>query len=280
MNIALKKTGTQLICSAKADHGQQFDLQEVELLTTSTIPGLIPPISMQNWKGHVLQYDVTSYATLHYYLSCQLSQTLILQIVQQSIEIFQQMKQSYCNYDNLILSFDKIYVDLKDHSIRFIYVPLIVPFCEDAIHSFFHQLFSCFQTHNQEQAEFIAKCKEYLMSPLTFSLTDFANFVKDPYAEIQQHHLLRLSTQETILLSSAEFTIGVDADAVDYCIAGTPFVSRQHACFTSQGGQCAVTDLDSKNKTYVNQEQLTPHIRVLLQHGDIIRLAKEEFQYL
>ena len=75
------------------------------------------------------------------------------------------------------------------------------------------------------------------------------------------------------------FLVGTEAGSVAYCVTGNPAVSRRHALFTLQEGQCFVTDQKSTNKTYVNDCALAPFQAQLLADGDRIRLGNESFTF-
>lgn len=51
-------------------------------------------------------------------------------------------------------------------------------------------------------------------------------------------------------------------------------ISRQHARFAYQNSQLTVTDLESSNGTYINDQQLTPHKSYPLQNGDEVRFGR------
>ena len=54
---------------------------------------------------------------------------------------------------------------------------------------------------------------------------------------------------------------------------GDRYMSGRHARFTSRGGRVTVTDLDSKNRTFVNDTPLPPHQERALSVGDTVRMG-------
>ncbi len=54
---------------------------------------------------------------------------------------------------------------------------------------------------------------------------------------------------------------------------GDRYMSGRHARFAHRGGQVTVTDLDSKNRTFVNDTPLVPHQEQPLSPGDTIRMG-------
>jgi hypothetical protein len=54
---------------------------------------------------------------------------------------------------------------------------------------------------------------------------------------------------------------------------GDRYMSAKHARFRTAGGRLYVTDLDSKNRTYVNDEPLAPHQERPMAPGDTVRMG-------
>ncbi|HEX5724303.1 MAG TPA: FHA domain-containing protein [Longimicrobiaceae bacterium] len=54
---------------------------------------------------------------------------------------------------------------------------------------------------------------------------------------------------------------------------GDRYMSGRHARFRAGGGRLTVTDLDSKNRTYVNENPIPPHQERALSPGDTVRMG-------
>ncbi len=91
--------------------------------------------------------------------------------------------------------------------------------------------------------------------------------------------LIRKKTGDNILLCKEETTIGKDSLHVDYCIRDNSAISRIHAAFTVNSQGVCVEDKNSTNGTFVNGTKLGEGETKLLNKGDVIRLANEEFEY-
>ncbi|RKM53845.1 FHA domain-containing protein [Butyrivibrio sp. X503] len=91
--------------------------------------------------------------------------------------------------------------------------------------------------------------------------------------------LIRKKTGDNILLCKAETTIGKDSLHVDYCIRDNSAISRVHAAFTVNSQGVCIVDKNSTNGTFVNGTKLGANESRMLNKGDIIRLANEEFEY-
>ena len=92
--------------------------------------------------------------------------------------------------------------------------------------------------------------------------------------------LLCKRTGETIVLDRPVFRIGKKAEAVDYCIADNPSVSRHHADIVTKDGHCFLIDQNSLNKTYINGKAAQPGQEIALQSSDQFYVAYELFPFL
>lgn len=90
--------------------------------------------------------------------------------------------------------------------------------------------------------------------------------------------LLRRRTGELVPVLGESFRIGKDIN-VDYRIADNNAISRNHALILLQDGQYRLIDQKSKNHTYVNGMPVLNHEGILLNHGDVVRMADEEFEF-
>jgi len=69
-----------------------------------------------------------------------------------------------------------------------------------------------------------------------------------------------------------EITVGRKPEAGVFAM-GDRYMSGRHARFRSAGGRVTVTDLDSKNRTFVNDQPLTPHQEREIRPGDTVRMG-------
>lgn len=89
--------------------------------------------------------------------------------------------------------------------------------------------------------------------------------------------LERLSTGETIDIDKDTFNIGKDPKALLDYIINDKRISRRHASIIHRNGNYFIVDLGSKNHTYVNGNMLISNMEQILNNGDKIRIAVEEF---
>ncbi len=91
--------------------------------------------------------------------------------------------------------------------------------------------------------------------------------------------LYRVLTDETILINKPVYRLGKEKSYVDYFVTNNIAVSRSHADIITRGGKFFVKDLNSKNHTYINNQEVTPHYEIELQNGDRVKLGNEEFVF-
>lgn len=140
MKLTADRDGNLRRFSAKLGWKEYFDPKEIQVLSARAIPMLIPPMTVQGRRNNIIQYDISDYSTLEFYLTCILSREQFAEIMLQCLETFQRMQQIYLSYKNLVLDLDKIYIMLKDRSVHFIYLPLVASKHEVSLADFFRAL--------------------------------------------------------------------------------------------------------------------------------------------
>lgn len=91
--------------------------------------------------------------------------------------------------------------------------------------------------------------------------------------------LVRKSNNENCVIDKPYFSIGKDSLHVNFCIKDNSSISRQHASIESNNGITSIKDNNSTNGTFVNNVRLIPGQAQIIQNGDLIKLANEEFIY-
>lgn len=90
-------------------------------------------------------------------------------------------------------------------------------------------------------------------------------------------YLIRVNTEERIMLAKPIFKIGKATRGVDYTVSGNGAISRQHAVIIQKDGVCYVKDNKSTNHTYVNDKMVGEGSEEILTHDSVIKLGDEEF---
>ena len=89
--------------------------------------------------------------------------------------------------------------------------------------------------------------------------------------------LFRVLTEENISINKPVFRLGKEKSYADYFVSNNNAVSRSHADIITRGQRVFVIDLNSKNKTYINDLPIPVQQETEIFNGDRLRLANEEF---
>jgi hypothetical protein len=83
---------------------------------------------------------------------------------------------------------------------------------------------------------------------------------------------------ETIVLKRFPFMLGRLESQVDYCI-NNPAIGKLHAEILKTPDDYAISDINSLNGTFVNDERVQPGQSMIIKNGDRIVLGNEEFVF-
>ena len=90
-------------------------------------------------------------------------------------------------------------------------------------------------------------------------------------------YLIRVNTDERIMITKQNFKLGKASMGVDYSVKGNGAVSRVHAVITNKDGIYYIRDNKSTNHTFVNGKTLEDGENELLTQDCKIVLGDEEF---
>lgn len=96
-------------------------------------------------------------------------------------------------------------------------------------------------------------------------------------ANVRFPTLYRVLTEETISINKPVYRLGKERSYVDYFVTNNIAVSRSHADIITRGNKYFVKDLNSKNRTYINDQELPIHMEVEIHDSDRLKLGNEEF---
>lgn len=98
--------------------------------------------------------------------------------------------------------------------------------------------------------------------------------------EIKPAKLIRVKTDEVILLKKQVFRIGKEKSYNDYCVADNSAVSRSHANIVCRDGAYYIIDTNSTNCTCIDGKPIETNQEVLLAGNCEILLADEKFFFV
>lgn len=90
-------------------------------------------------------------------------------------------------------------------------------------------------------------------------------------------YLIRVNTEERIMLDRFIFKIGKATRGVNYRVAGNSAISRQHAVIIQNDDGCFIKDNKSTNHTYVNGKIVEDGVEERLLNDCMITLGDEDF---
>lgn len=91
-------------------------------------------------------------------------------------------------------------------------------------------------------------------------------------------YLISLDNDEKIQVNKSVFVIGKSKEGCNYSISDNNSISRKHAEIRLKSGHIFIVDLNSTNKTKVNNQTLVPETETEIKKGDVITLAKLSFK--
>ena len=92
-------------------------------------------------------------------------------------------------------------------------------------------------------------------------------------------YLMRMSSQEKLVINRATVWVGRGYEGVDLRIEGNSTISRRHACIIVRNGRAYITDNHTHKGTFVNNVRLSAGREQQLAPGDILYLGTERFRY-
>lgn len=177
VKLSADKAGKTRYFSAKLGWKERFDPREIDMLYAGDIPALLSPRTVQGRKNNVIQFDISPYATLEYYLSFPLSSERFSELLLSCADVFLHMQKRYLNMKNLVLELNKIYIQLNDRSVHFVYLPLMNSSREASLADFFSQVLASVSPSTHEISLFVEQCEVWLKRPAAFTLEEFKAFV-------------------------------------------------------------------------------------------------------
>ncbi len=106
---------------------------------------------------------------------------------------------------------------------------------------------------------------------------EYGEIIDDNYSGDNSSFLLRVKNNEKITINKNIFRIGTDYNTVDYCIFDNNAVSRIHAAINKKNRQFFITDENSTNHTFINEQIIRNGVPAKIENRSKIRLGDEEF---
>lgn len=246
------------------------------------------------YNGHIqLYYMPESYKPFSSLLS-QLDTNGFLTIVANLFsDIIDVNAIGFLTCQNIDISLDHVFVDSNTYKVKLVYIPLISKIHSDQTmfeNDLRSMLIKCIANYSNLESDKLRKFSGYL-SDGALSLVDVKNRANgsktndNPVQNGQksQHPnllIIALNAPQALEISvnKDSFLIGKKADSVDGCIPFNNYIGRIHCRIDYTGQEYTITDLESKNGTYLNRVRLQALKPYVIKNNDVIRLANSDFR--
>lgn len=207
----------------------------------------------------------------------------LLRVVANLIDsVIKVRENGFLSCGNLMITADKIFVDKATQKVSLVYLPI-------ADHSF-----DSYDTFENEFREWLINLlKEYddgeisqicdrLSNPMLTLDEIFGGRPIDSGGTAVTKRVvfvaLNVPKRTEIAITKESFVIGRHPLMADAAIGFSKNLGRKHCRIDISKGHCYITDLESKNFTYVNKRRILPNTPIEIKNGDMIRLADIDFQ--
>lgn len=249
--------------------------------------------SVQN--GHIkLIYDIEGYRLFSSIVNT-LNENQFLQLIYKYIFSLEKIKRNgFISLQNIDESVNRIFVDMKTLSIKFICVPVnayeqwpsqslherellnaIAYIIERSAHINNYYVFQLLEDCRNQQI-LIDDIYNFMCSG---KYGDWQNVIGNTYTDdMYGMQGIRLCGEKEsygneIIINKSEFLIGKDAAQCNYAIKGSNNVSRKHCIISQEYDRWYIEDLESTNGTYLNDVRIRSGQKMPINAGDKIVIA-------
>lgn len=266
-----------------------FSATEYKVLSSQT-GGIFLRCMKMSYNGKVQCYYLTEnkqpLLSMLSALSCDGLVTVILNILDAVLDV---RNNGFLSCNNIDISAEHFYVEPSNLKVSVVYVPME----RESNESYFFEtklrssLLNLIEKHLKQPNQTLLRLTGMLSdaSVLLSEIRDkLLQEVKPQPAPLMKGIAKIISVNTPfaceIQLTKQSFILGKEASSVDGAITFNAMISRVHCKITEDTGRYWITDLNSKNGTFVNKRRLPPNQTFPIQSGDMIRLANTDFQFL
>lgn len=283
-----------------------FKYTDYKVLQSQKNDIFIPCMKML-YNGMIEMYYISEdYAPLITILPELKSDSLFTIVMNLFSSVLEVKNNGFLTSQNIVISWDKVYVDTSTLKIKLVYLPMNQDFTE-SYGAFVNGLrSSIIKLINSSVLDPNEKLRKLAidMSNGSLSIDDICGKTKginmqtaDIHAGSSQIHknisngnsnmagdmrIISMNSQERIeiIVNKEEIVIGKKMGSVDVVIAYNKMISRQHCKIARKNNEVYIIDLGSANGTYVNQVRMQEQRPFKIKKGDILRLANSDFQVI
>lgn len=290
---------SEMICGENFSYilndNSAFQATEYKFLQNQKNSSYVKCMKM-SYNGKISLYymtkDLKPFSTMIAYLDADRFLTIVSNLIASILEI---RNNGALPCRKIDISLDKIFVDPATYKVSLVYLPInLRMFYDDA--SFENQLRSALVKVISDVPSICSPKVMQLSMALsngTFTMADLYNQVKGGKRAVSGPapkpgnnsftgtlHLISMNASQRveIAVTKDEFIIGKSPNTCDGVVSFNKYIGRVHCKVNRVGGKYTITDLTSKNGTYLNSKRLPPEQPCPIRHGDIIRMANVDFQ--
>lgn len=286
---------------------ERLNYEELKVLINGTVAGLVP-VAVEQKKTTVLQVSFSDWTALSVYLSSAVDGEIALSFIMNTLNIAYDCERHGLRVDNLCWNPERIFVD-QQGKIKMIYWPMTtLEHRPETPLSFYASFCGILTNSNVDRSIAGQYCqyfyqRDYLDLPGFFQMmTDIkekwrtlrkkaekqkteqeessqSSFHPDKQQTLIGGWLERVGKDQRVPLEQSTTLIGRDPGSCHLALPGHSCISRIHAMIENKDGQYYLTDLGSKNGTFLSGDRLHPNARVALDEGDRIKFYDVSFVF-
>lgn len=286
---------------------ERLNQEEMKILINQSVPGLAPVAVIQKRSKIILQVTQTDWTPMTVYTGSPMDAETALAFIWNTLRIAFDCERFGLRVDNLCWDQSRVFVDSQGN-LSMVYWPVTTldqassspltfyygfygilynsgmsPDMVNRYYSYFYQRdYFDFQGFYQMIQELLeqwrrTRYREQRAEDARRREEELKALRPDSRYVVSSGWLEKPDTQEKISLAQAETVFGRDPTVCTVAISGFDGVSRRHAVIRNKEDQYYLSDLDSKNGTFVEGERLKPQERILLTDGMTVRFGNATY---
>lgn len=283
--------------------------REMNVFEDNLMPGFFRP-KLESPRRIV--YTAPAGMSLAEYMERNFTIHKLYSVITQIVEISKKIDRYNFYLYNLVLDEKLVYVKEITGELFFLYEPLSIRENSTNVYAFIGDIVRGIKTEDRNLRAECQLIDSFLASPDHYRIEEIEILIRQRYPQIYQQikpedsglsgyirssrlskmtsdiatdiaaasngYLVRRKTNQTINIETSEFRIGKDTTS-DLIISDNNAISRAHAVIIKKNNKYFILDNNSTNKTYLNGMIVDSLTGATLNHGDVIKLADEEFEF-
>lgn len=296
---------------------QQLAEREVFALQNGEFPALLPLNILKKRNTFQLIYSANGLVLLQDYLSETVDKIRFSRLLNSILRSTRNVENAVFNPASLLLDPDYLFVDPESGEAKLVYIPIAAYDCETSLRNLLQKFLQYCHFDANADTSYIQRFIEILNDGAAFSVFSIEQYVDNLIKEVAASQkpkqcpicgqisspefcfcpdcgagltavnengkapfagktcLFQESTGKRMVINDL-ICIG-KSSSNDLCLANIGTVSRFHARIQRAGARWYITDLESTNGTFVNEQMLRSGTQTEIHNGDRIRLANESF---